>query len=185
MAVHRGDQAGGQGLLPFRIATGLAWGTGACPTSLPHRVRDTGTAEKSAAVPPTMRRIGRHHPGMVGGIYPEMTWACSQKQSPGSCAAPGLLMSRWGAGGSATLVRFIGSPSSAAKSSLGYRVSRRCWNGTPNDGEDEMIVASQPKLLAQVRSATRNFRSVNRITFAGRCRLQVCVRRRTRPPPTR
>jgi hypothetical protein len=34
-------------------------GSGACPTSLPHRVRDSGTGQKSAAVPPTRHRIPR------------------------------------------------------------------------------------------------------------------------------
>jgi hypothetical protein len=48
-----------------------------------------------------------------------------KSRAPAVAVRPGLLMSRWGAAGSATLVRLIGSPSSAAKSSLGYRVSGR------------------------------------------------------------
>jgi hypothetical protein len=81
----------------FGMATRLEWGVGACPTSPPIASGTAGQAEISAKK--TVGFRGRHHPGMVGRNYPGMTWACSQKQSPGSCAAPGLLVSRGGLGG--------------------------------------------------------------------------------------
>ena len=129
IAVHRGDQSDGQG-----IRDGYRWSgePGTCPTSPPHRVRDIGTAAEvgSRSVSDASdRRAASSRNG--GRNYPGMGWASSQKQSPGSCASRGssCRAGGWGVVVSATLMQTIVSPSSTAKSSVGYRVS-----GAANEG---------------------------------------------------
>jgi hypothetical protein len=98
------------------MATRLEWGVGACPTSPPIASGTAGQAEISAKK--TVGFRGRHHPGMVGRNYPGMTWASSQKQSPGSCASRGSSCRAEGLGAWSARHSFIGSPTSTAKSSL-------------------------------------------------------------------
>src|ERR1700730_8866680 len=85
-----------------------------CPIAVVHRLGTGGQRQKSHA---SRGSSGRPPSGNSPRV--------PKSRAPAVAVRPGLLMSRWGAGGSATLVRFLGSPSSAAKSSLGYRVSGR------------------------------------------------------------
>jgi hypothetical protein len=74
MAVHRGDQRAGQGILPVRDGYPLVGGAGLVPHPF---LIGFGTAGQGRSRQRFRQQgIGfrgrHHHPGMVGGIYPEM-----------------------------------------------------------------------------------------------------------------
>ena len=75
MAVHRADQRGGQG-----IRDGYPAGVGACPTSPPNRVRDSGTDATGSRN--EAWDSARPHPGMVGGIIPEWVGRVAKSRAP-------------------------------------------------------------------------------------------------------
>jgi hypothetical protein len=97
----------------------LEWGAG----DLSHILFSMGSGQwdrqKSAAVPPTRHRIGRHHPGTVGGIISEWRAALSRngRQVPKNRApdsaertgAPHVAQGGWEVV-SATLTQIIVSP---------------------------------------------------------------------------
>jgi hypothetical protein len=121
----RADQTGGQGLLPVRDSYPAGGGSrGLVPHPFRKGVRDRGTGQKSAAVPPTRHRIPRpsSNPGMVRGIYPEMVREVPKAKPRLTQHAGAFHVAQTGGWGrvSATLVRVIGTPTRAAKSSLGY-----------------------------------------------------------------
>jgi hypothetical protein len=96
MAVHRAHERGGQG-----IRDGYRWSGGA--GDLSHILFPMGSGQwdrqKSAAVPPTTHRIGRHHPGMVGGIIPEWVGQVPKSRAPDSAertGAPHVAQGGWG-----------------------------------------------------------------------------------------
>jgi hypothetical protein len=114
MSVHRGDQTGGQGLLPFGMVT--RWrGSGPCPTCLLDKIRDSGTAAEvsSGSGNRTLYSGAVIIPEWLGGIIPEWVGRVPKAEPRIARNAPGLIMSRSGGLGgvvSATLIHIIASP---------------------------------------------------------------------------